>query len=74
MPCHDYADSALEKWLRARHMTTNNFVKLIGCARQTVWKVKKGVPICALYAKKIIEVTKGEVVPIVDLKNFKAKL
>jgi len=61
-----YKDSDLEKWLRKRHMTTNKFVSLIGCSRPVVWKVKRGIAICPFYAKKIYEITGGEVKPLVE--------
>lgn len=58
-------NSNLEKWLRARHMTTKKFVELVGCSRPVVWKVKRGIAICPLYAKKIYELTGGEIRPLV---------
>jgi hypothetical protein len=59
-------DSTLEKWLRKRNMTTNRFVELVGCSRPIVWKVKRGIAICPLYAKRIHELTEGEVTPLVE--------
>lgn len=56
-------DSALEKWLRKRNMTTNRFIELVGCSRPTLWKVKRDIPICPLYAKRIYQLTNGEIIP-----------
>jgi len=67
MPAHDYENSDLELWLRKKHMSTNEFVQLVGCSRPVVWKVKKGLPICPLYAKRIMEITLNEVNPKVEL-------
>jgi hypothetical protein len=47
-------------------MTTNKFTELVGCSRPVVWKVKRGIPICPKYAKKIIEITKGEIIPLMQ--------
>lgn len=59
--------SALEQWLRKRHMSTNRFTELVGCSRTVVWKVKRGIAICPLYAKRISQLTCGEIVPMVEL-------
>lgn len=58
------SDSELEAWIRKRHMTTARFVELVGCSRTVVWKVKRGIPICPLYAKKIFDLTDGEIQPL----------
>lgn len=58
-----YDKSDLENWLKVRGMSTNEFVKMIGCSRPVVWKVKRGIPICPRYADKIKEVTQGEIKP-----------
>ncbi len=60
----DYKDSDLERWLRKRNMKTARFVEMIGCSRPIIWKVKRGIPICPLYAKKIFDLTSGEVAPV----------
>ena len=62
----DCENSDLERWLRKRNMTTNRFVQLVGCSRPVVWKVKKGIAICPLYAKRIYEITEGEVRPLME--------
>jgi hypothetical protein len=64
-------ESQLEKWLRARHMTTNRMVELVGCSRTVVWKVKKGLAICPLYAKRIYQITGGAVQPLIELVGRK---
>lgn len=61
-----YTNSEMENWLRKRMMKTNEFLKLLGCSRPTLWKVKRGIPVCPKYANKIIEITKGEVVPLME--------
>lgn len=66
MPPHDYDDSPLEKWIRERNMTTNDFVSMVGCSRPVIWKVKKGLPICPMYAFKIMQITEGKVTPLVE--------
>jgi hypothetical protein len=58
--------SDLEIWLRKRQMTTNRFTELIGCSRPIIWKVKRGIAICPLYANRIYQLTGGEVKPIVE--------
>lgn len=56
-------NSKLEKWLRDRNMTTNDFVKMIGCSRPTIWRAKLDKGISKHFAEKIIEITKGEIQP-----------
>lgn len=63
--------SALEKWLRKRQMTTNRFTELVGCSRTVIWKVKRGIAICPLYARRISQLTCGEIVPSVELVGRK---
>ena len=65
MAIENYRESDLEKWLKERQMTTNDFVQLIGCSRPVVWKVKRGIPICTLYARKIYEFTGGKIRPLI---------
>ncbi len=65
MAIENYRESDLEKWLKERQMTTNDFVQLIGCSRPVVWKVKRGIPICPLYARKIYEFTGGKIRPLI---------
>jgi len=67
----DYRESQLEKWLRNRNMTTNEFLDLIGCSRPILWKVKRGKPITAAYAERIAKVTNGEIRPVVTKKGNK---
>ena len=62
----DTTDSPLENWIRARNMTTTEFTKMVGCSRPVVWKVKRGIAICPKYARKIVELTKGEVMPVIE--------
>lgn len=57
--------SELEIWLRKRNMSNNRFCELIGCTRFVSWKVKKGIPISYKNAKKIYDMTEGEVKPII---------
>jgi hypothetical protein len=59
-------NSALEKWLRKKNMTTTHFVEMVGCSRPVVWKVKRGIPISPKYANRIIEITKGEIKPLTE--------
>ncbi len=72
MAIEKYQDSALEIWLKERMMSTNDFVKLIGCSRPVIWKVKRGIPICPLYARKIYEFTAGKIKPL--MKNVGRQL
>lgn len=58
--------SDLESWLRKRNMSNKRFVELVGCSRPIVWKVKRGIAICPLYAKKIHDLTNGEVCPLTE--------
>ena len=62
----DWKSSDLELWLRKRSMTTARFAELVGCTRPVLWKVKRGIPVCPLYAKRIYELTNGEVVPVYE--------
>lgn len=62
----DNQNSALEMWLRKRNMSTNRFVQLIGCSRVVIWKAKREIGICPAYAKKIYEITGGEVSPAIS--------
>ena len=57
-------NNSLENWLRKNFMETNEFVKLVGCSRQIIWKVKKNMKVSEKISKKIQEITNGEVVPI----------
>jgi len=59
-------NSPLEKWIRARNMTTTEFTNMVGCSRPVVWKVKRGIPICPKYARKIVEITRGEILPLIE--------
>lgn len=53
----------LETWLRNKNMTTKEFVTLIGCSRQVIWKVKRNFPIDPSIALEIEKATNGEVSP-----------
>lgn len=66
--------SQLERWLRQRNMTTNRFTELVGCSRTVIWKVKKGIAICPLYAKRIIQITGGEIMPLIELVGRKSQV
>jgi hypothetical protein len=70
MPRHDYENSPLEKWIRERNMTTNDFVKLVRCSRPVVWKAKKGLPICSYYSRRIFKITGIDVWIERDKKKF----
>lgn len=62
----DIKNSPLEKWLRNRNMTSKEFCEKVGCSRPVVGKVKKLLPISEKYAKKIHEVTQGEISPKIE--------
>lgn len=64
MASENYRESDLEAWLKDRQMSTKAFTQLIGCSRPVVWKVKRGIPICPLYARKIYEFTAGKIKPL----------
>ena len=57
----DYENSDLEKWLRKKRLSTTQFAQMIGCSRIVIWKAKRGVEIAHKYAKKITDLTQGEV-------------
>jgi ribosome-binding protein aMBF1 (putative translation factor) len=59
----DYERSDLEKWLRKRGMRTIDLAKKIGCTRQVLWKVKRGIEISPHIAEKIVDITQGCVLP-----------
>ena len=59
-------NSQLEKWLKDKKMSTNRFVELVGCSRPVIWKVKRGIAICPLYAKRVFDLTNGNVQPICE--------
>ena len=61
-----YVKSALEEWIREKNMSTNDFIKLIGCSRPTLWKAKRGIPISPAFAKRIEKITKGIVKPLYE--------
>lgn len=60
-----FNNSDLELWLRKNNMTTKEFCKLIDCSTFVTWKIKNGKRVREYTAKKILEITKGEV-----LANF----
>ena len=51
-------DSPLTQWLIKEKMSTLKFAKLIGCSRQTVWKVKRGIAVSPTISQKIKLVTR----------------
>lgn len=55
--------SELENWLRNKNMTTNEFVALVGCSRQVIWKVKRNIPIDPKIAIRIQKITGNIVSP-----------
>ena len=57
----DYENSDLEKWLRKKRLSTSQFAQNVGCSRIVIWKAKRGIEIANRYAKKINELTLGEV-------------
>jgi hypothetical protein len=59
-------NSDLDNWLLKNNMKTNDFALLVECSRTVVWKVKRGIPVCPTYAKKIYELTNGEVAPLME--------
>lgn len=63
MTAGDYSKSDLEMWLRKKHMATKQFVEMVGCSRAVIHCVKNGITICPKFAKKIMEITNGEVIP-----------
>lgn len=54
--------SDIEKWLRKNFMSTVDFSVLVGCSRQVIWKMKQGKPVMPKFAKRVLEITEGEVV------------
>ncbi len=58
--------SDLENWLRSRNMTTKQFIDIIGCSRQTIWKCKKGSALSPDIAHRIMEVTNNQVSPKIE--------
>lgn len=56
-------ESPLAQWLRKKGMTQVRLAYQVGCCRELLLKVKKGIPICPLYAKRIFDITGGEVNP-----------
>lgn len=71
MKLNDYSKSDLEKWLRKKHMATKEFVDMVGCSRAVIYYVKNDWTICPRFAKKIIEITNGEVVPKFNISREK---
>jgi DNA-binding XRE family transcriptional regulator len=53
----------LEAWLRKKNMEVKRFAKIIGCSRQTLWKVKRDKKIEPKIAFKIWTITNGQVSP-----------
>lgn len=56
--------SKLECWLRKNNMSTKHFADLAQCSRQVILKVKKDMAIDPAFAKRIIDLTGAEVIPI----------
>jgi hypothetical protein len=59
-------ESPLENWIKSNKLNTNKFSALVGCSRVVLWKVKKGLAVCPFYAKKIKELTNGEIQPAMN--------
>lgn len=59
-------NSPMEKWLRERNMSTKEFSEKVGCSRPVIWKVKRRLAISPKFAKKIYELTEGEVSPKIE--------
>jgi hypothetical protein len=57
-------NSDMGKWLKKNYINAKDFQKKVGCSRPIILKVKKGIPISPLYAKRIFDLTKGEVNPV----------
>lgn len=53
----------LERWLRKNNMETTEFAARIGCTRKTIWKIKAGLKVDSIIAKKVYFVTGGAVSP-----------
>ena len=60
----DIENSELEKWLREKNMHASTFANLMQVSRPTIWKVKRGLPICPHLAKRIFDFTEGRVKPV----------
>jgi biotin operon repressor len=55
--------SPMEIYLRKNNMSLKNFAEVIGCSRQTIWKIKKGMAITTDLSYRIFSCTRGEVQP-----------
>lgn len=55
----------LQAWIKKKQIKTKHFMQQVGCSKPVISKAKKGLPICTKYAHKIIELTNGEVVPLI---------
>jgi len=60
---HIRSAGSLKFWLQKNYIKTGDFAKQVGCSRPVIWKAKRDIPICPLFAKRICELTKGEVNP-----------
>lgn len=65
--------SPIERFLRKHNMKLNDLAKEIGCTRQTLWKLKKCLPITPEIAYKVFKFTEGEVAPAVSPQGRKKK-
>ena len=63
----------MKKYLRKNNMTGVEFSRRIGCSRQIIWKVQKGISISPEVAYKILLETKGDVLPLCTKKGRKRK-
>lgn len=59
----------LTDWLIKNRMRMKEFCVKVGCSRTAIFYAKKGSGISKKFAEKIIEITKGEVVPLVRNKG-----
>jgi hypothetical protein len=57
-------ESDLHRWLVRNDMKLYDMAEKIPCDRYVLWKVKKGMPISRVTAKRIREFTRDEVIPV----------
>jgi hypothetical protein len=55
--------SLLGVWLRKKCIKSGQFSQMVGCSRPVIWKVKRGIAISPAHAKKIFDLTGGEIEP-----------
>jgi hypothetical protein len=56
--------SDLHAWLQKRRIKTTAFAEMVQCTRAIIWKAKRGIPICPLFARRIRDLTGGEILPL----------